>query len=204
MKKTTIISDLDGTLYSRNNGLTSQIDSLADSFLSSSTGMSGEQLTQLEKLYPNILDALKVLQIPKSTYYNNVHSRLDYSVLKPDVGMNQLLSSMGLRLFVVSLSPAEHIKKVLSLLDIEHLVDATFSMSKEISSNKGNCYNNILKHYKLSSKEVCVVGDNYHLDIEPAKHLNLTTALISTTNHPGTNTFINFSEFLKHLQLMNS
>lgn len=199
MKKTTIISDLDGTLYSRNNGLTSQIDRLADSFLSSMTGMSKDQLTQLEKLYPNILDALKVLQIPKSIYYNNVHGRLDYSVLKPDIEMNQLLSSMGLRLFVVSFSPVEHIKKVLTLLDIEHLVDAAFSMSKEASSNKGSCYKNILKQFKLSSDEVSVVGDNYHLDLEPAMHLNLSTALISSSFHPDTSSFVNFTEFLRHL-----
>lgn len=199
MKKTTIISDLDGTLYPKSNGLTCQIDNLADSFLSSATGMSKNELIRLEKIYPNILDALKVLQIPKKTYYTNVHNKLDYSVLKPNTEMNNLLASMKLNLFVVSLSPAEHIKRVLSLLQLENLVTGAFSISQEISSNKGNCYKNILQKYNLSEDTVCVVGDNYLLDIEPAKRLNLSTALISSTRYEGTDTFADFPDFLKHL-----
>lgn len=199
MKKTTIISDLDGTLYPKSNGLTRQIDNLADSFLSSVTGMSKNQLIRLEEIYPNILDALKVLQIPKKTYYTNVHNKLDYSVLKPNTEMNNLLASMKLNLFVVSLSPAEHIKRVLSLLQLENLVTGAFSISQEISSNKGNCYKNILQKYNLSEDTVCVVGDNYLLDIEPAKRLNLSTALISSTRYEGTDSFADFPDFLKHL-----
>lgn len=199
MKKTTIISDLDGTLYPKSNGLTRQIDNLADSFLSSATGMSKNQLIRLEEIYPNILDALKVLQIPKKTYYTNVHNKLDYSVLKPNTEMNDLLASMKLNLFVVSLSPAEHIKRVLSLLQLENLVTGAFSISQEISSNKGNCYKNILQKYNLSEDTVCVVGDNYLLDIEPAKRLNLSTALISSTRYEGTDSFADFPDFLKHL-----
>jgi len=199
MKKTTIISDLDGTLYPKSNGLTRQIDNLADSFLSSATGMSKNQLIRLEEIYPNILDALKVLQIPKKTYYTNVHNKLDYSVLKPNTEMNNLLASMKLNLFVVSLSPAEHIKRVLSLLQLENLVTGAFSISQEISSNKGNCYKNILQKYNLSEDTVCVVGDNYLLDIEPAKRLNLSTALISSTRYEGTDSFADFPDFLKHL-----
>ena len=199
MKKTTIISDLDGTLYPKSNGLTRQIDNLADSFLSSATGMSKNQLIRLEEIYPNILDALKVLQIPKKTYYANVHNKLDYSVLKPNTEMNNLLASMKLNLFVVSLSPAEHIKRVLSLLQLENLVTGAFSISQEISSNKGNCYKNILQKYNLSEDTVCVVGDNYLLDIEPAKRLNLSTALISSTRYEGTDSFADFPDFLKHL-----
>ena len=199
MKKTTIISDLDGTLYPKSNGLTRQIDNLADSFLSSATGMSKNQLSRLEEIYPNILDALKVLQIPKKTYYTNVHNKLDYSVLKPNTEMNNLLASMKLNLFVVSLSPAEHIKRVLSLLQLENLVTGAFSISQEISSNKGNCYKNILQKYNLSEDTVCVVGDNYLLDIEPAKRLNLSTALISSTRYEGTDSFADFPDFLKHL-----
>ncbi len=199
MKKTTIISDLDGTLYPKSNGLTRQIDNLADSFLSSATGMSKNQLIRLEEIYPNILDALKVLQIPKKTYYTNVHNKLDYSVLRPNTEMNNLLASMKLNLFVVSLSPAEHIKRVLSLLQLENLVTGAFSISQEISSNKGNCYKNILQKYNLSEDTVCVVGDNYLLDIEPAKRLNLSTALISSTRYEGTDSFADFPDFLKHL-----
>ena len=197
MKKTTIISDLDGTLYPKSNGLTRQIDNLADSFLSSATGMSKNQLIRLEEIYPNILDALKVLQIPKKTYYTNVHNKLDYSVLRPNTEMNNLLASMKLNLFVVSLSPAEHIKRVLSLLQLENLVTGAFSIVQEHTSNKGSCYKKIINQYKLSEDEVCVVGDNYLLDIEPAKRLNLSAALISHPTHIYTPSFTDFHQFLQ-------
>lgn len=200
MKKNTIISDLDGTLYPKSNGLTKQIDQLAESFLISETGMSKGELAKLEELFPNILDALKALQISEQKYYDNVHNKLDYSVLNPNTEMTKLLTSLNLKVFVVSLSPAEHINKVLSLLQIDHLIDCTFSVAKEKSSNKGDCYKNIMQKYKLPVDEVCVVGDNYLLDIEPAQRLNISTALISSTKLSNTESFVNFVDFLKYIK----
>ena len=211
MKKTTIISDLDGTLYSKNIGLTNQIDNLASAFLSNATGMDSRQLSQFELAHPNILDALNYFGIDKQTYYNNVHNKLDYSALHPDLALNNLLTSKNINLFVVSFSPKEHIIRVLSSLNLISNVTDIFAVSETNCTNKGDCYKDIIEKYiksqiihfyivekyNLYNPDICVVGDNYILDIEPAKKLGIDVALISTSYHDEVLTFPNFVNFLQ-------
>ncbi len=196
MKKTTIISDLDGTLYPKSTGLTRQIDNLADRFLAETTGLNSHQLSQFELSHPNILDALDYFGINRHTYYDNVHNKLDYSALHPNAVLNNLLKDGNINLFVVSLSPREHIIRVLSALGLTSIVSDILAVSDGSDTDKGAYYQEIIKKHNLSIPNICVVGDNYILDIEPAKKLGIDTALISDTSNDNTRTFLNFEALL--------
>ena len=75
--KIEIISDLDGTFYPIDNLLTSQIDQSVETFLLSHASINKEELRELEKSHPNVLDALGILNISLEKFYKKVYSLLE-------------------------------------------------------------------------------------------------------------------------------
>lgn len=199
IRKIEIIADLDGTIYPIHNLLTSQIDEGVERFLQTHSSIGKEGLEKLEKSHPNVLDALRILNISREEFYNNVYSQLKYEeCIKKDPQLINILKHSDFNLTIVSLSPRKHITKILELMQLLPFVTDIYSLENEENTDKANVYSKIINKTGLSAKEFWVVGDNYEIDIAPAAKLGCKTAFITEDKAATPQTFTSIIDFLDH------
>ena len=196
-KKIEIFSDLDGTFYSIDNLMTSQIDQSVETFLLSHSSMKKAELKNLESRYPNVLDALNILDISKEKFYKNIYSNLQYEkCILPDFNLIDVLKNSDFHITIVSLSPKKHIEKILGNMQLLPFIRDIYSLEYENNTSKELIYNRIIVKNKLSAKDVWIVGDNYKIDIAPAFKLGCKMALINKQPSRNIQTFQTLADFL--------
>ena len=77
--KNTIIFDLDGTLYPRNNKFFSFLEIKTQNYMMKmKPNLTLEKFEKMEKNIPNLLDALKYLKLDKNKFYRDVYEDINY------------------------------------------------------------------------------------------------------------------------------
>lgn len=181
-----IIFDLDGTLYDQNNQIQEMLDQKTDSFLQKH---NIKKPCNLEKIFPNIFEALDFLQIDIDSYINYVYNDIDYNFLREDDKLNDLLLQLSCPKFIVSLSPINHITMVLEYLNISSFFNAVFSVCNDFYFKLGYgyektiYYSKILKSFECNPKDIVCVGNSYEIDILPAKKLGMTAFMCSNIDN---------------------
>lgn len=200
-KRIEIISDLDGTVYSTDNPLTSYIDENVEKFLLANSKIDKSKLDELEKKYPNVLDALKILGISRDLFYSSIYDQLEYyQYINEDPVLREILEDSIFSISIVSLSPLTHIEKIIDRMKIKPFIRNIYSLEKENYNNKEIIYQKIIKELNVSAQDVWVVGDNYDIDIVPAINLGCKPALIKKYSVNGVKSFTNLVAFLSYLR----
>ncbi len=195
--KIEIISDLDGTFYPIDNLLTSQIDQSVETFLLSHASINKEELRELEKSHPNVLDALGILNISREKFYKKVYSHLEYeNCINKNPDLIYVLKNSNFNITIVSLSPRKHIERILEIMQLSPFIKDICSLEHEQNTCKENVYSKIIKKMGLPAKDIWVVGDNYEIDIVPAVKLGCQTALIKKYSIAGIPAFATIVDFL--------
>lgn len=173
-----IIFDLDGTLYNESNAISEIIDDKIKSYIMKEKKLSEADYNDLEKKIPDLLDAIKKLKINKRHFYNEVYKNIKYEhYFDENKKLRELLISISGKKIICTNSCNYHVMQILSNLKIKDLFDEIYTT--EEYENKTEIYNIILKKYKLLAEDVYVVGDNYKVDILPAKRIGFKTIFIN-------------------------
>lgn len=181
MIKPLFIFDLDGTLYNVDNKITKLIDKRIEKFIKKEKKFSDLEFEEFEKKVPDLLEALKILKINKDTFYKEVYKNINYKKYFNENGkLKNEIKLLNGKKIVCSNSCEKHVKGVLKSLNILDNIDEIYCTDKFTS--KLEIYQYLLKKYNLPVNKIYVIGNDYSVDIKPARTLGLNTIYIKNNS----------------------
>jgi FMN phosphatase YigB (HAD superfamily) len=183
-----IIFDLDGTLYQRSNMLYKKMSLLIRQwFINQLNIPHGEEDIFFEKLrvsYPSALEAIEKFGLSIYSFHDCVFDKLEPELyLSKDDRLIEILSILSGNKFLVTLSSQNHYEKVLNILGIQGFFKEIYNPGiKWQTCHKIDVYNTICKKYDYAPDEVCVVGDNYIVDLKDAHDKGYLCVLVNEVN----------------------
>lgn len=133
MTFTTILFDLDATLYPAENGFWTEIGHRIEVYLQERMGIPPENTTALKKsYYQQYGTTLRGLQInhhlDPQDYLQFVHDIPASNYLKPDPALRQIIHSLPQRKWIFTNSDHNHATRVLAALDLAGCFDGIISL----------------------------------------------------------------------------
>ncbi|MEK6889089.1 MAG: phosphoribosyltransferase family protein [Nanoarchaeota archaeon] len=176
-----LILDQEGTLYKDKKLLYKIRENTQEFFckrLSINKNNYFEWYSKNKKDFPNIFEALKKFNLSIKDYHAQVFDIVNpKEYLNKDNSLFKILKTLRIPIYIVTSSSTQYSKRVLEILGISGLVKEAISLSKD-KQNKIKIYNEIITKEKLISNEVCVVGDNWDIDLKDAKEEGFKTVFI--------------------------
>jgi len=169
------IFDLDGTLHSRTGSLYKAMSSRIKWWFHHHLHLGDidmdKYIDELKKRYPAPFEAMQAFGLSIDSFHQEV-----FSELRPE---EHLVAEEALRIgllglsgekFLVTLASRDYASRVLRTLGIEELFSEVFTYGANWNTrNKFDAYEEIRLTRGLEASEVCVVGDNYQVDLRDAK-----------------------------------
>lgn len=130
--------------------------------------------------HPYPFQGMASLGFSVQDYYKNVFEKLDpYKHLLPDKKLQELLKRLKVPKYVVTLAQPDYSRKVQKALEIADLLDGVLFMADFKEPSKLAAYEAVSKKLAIAPENICVVGDNFEIDILPAISAGYKTVLIS-------------------------
>ena len=189
------IFDQDGTLYPRNHLLMLTLRKKTKSWLMSGLHKSKKEVSLLYKWlmqnYPNPFDGFTSLGCSIEDYHNSVFNSVDpKKYLTKDGKLIKLFKkiSFNFSVYIVTFASPLYSKRVQRALGIYPFIKETYYVKDNpVDHSKEFFYRLIAKNEKLKFNEICVVGDEYYIDILPAKKLGCISVYVSSKKIKGPN-----------------
>jgi putative hydrolase of the HAD superfamily len=182
---TTLIFDLDETLYPRNAGLMQEIGARILRYLIERLGLSDEQ-ARFQKQdyfqrYGTTLRGFIVEQpgVDPEDYLHFVHDIDLTAYLGPNPALAEMLRSLPQRKVIFTNSNVEHARNVLNILGCAELFERIIDVRAMdfISKPDPHAYERILDLIGAPGEECILIEDNAR-NLRPAKALGMTTILV--------------------------
>jgi len=188
MKKL-IISDLDGTMYSKKTTYFLQVRQNIKKTVSEYLKRLGPELdsgltySKLPKSFPNVLDLCHTVDIPVSTFAE-VYTNINIQNVKNDQRLGELIKKTEASIWIVTYAPATYTLAICKKLGVDRSISGIFSLENfenEIGYpyKKIIAYEKIIKSVGADDRTIFVIGDTWDVDIKDAHLQNLKTILIS-------------------------
>lgn len=181
---TTLLFDLDETLYQPETGLLKQIDRRIEGFLQKKLGMDKSAGAELRRKYYSqygtTLRGLKEAHGVDPQEYCAYTYQLDVGkYLKPNPVLYEILMRIPAQKVVFSNSPRRHVYRVLQTLQIHQCFSQIFDI--EFTNYLGKphllSYEMVLESLGVSGHE-CILLDDQPVNLEPARELGIITVLV--------------------------
>lgn len=188
MSFTTIFFDLDDTLYPSYNGLWKAIRDRINTFMVERLSISAEETPSLRRsyyeTYGTALRGLQVhYQVDPDEYLAFVHDLPLSSFLQPDPRLNELIDRLPQRKWIFTNADSAHARRVLEALNLsscfEGIVDVRatgFACKPQLKAYRRAMY--------IAGEEnpgCCVLIDDAHRNLLPARRLGFCTVLVGST-----------------------
>lgn len=165
------IFDLDGTLYEKSNPITEIIDKNIEKYIMQHAHITSNEYYALEIQIPDLLAALKILEIDKNDFYSNIYKNIVYGqYIHPDIKLKEMLNELNGQKIICTNSSKEHTINILKSLNIQNSFHEIYS--NEDFNCKKDIYTMVIDKYKILPSNVFVIGDDYDVDLKPAELLN--------------------------------
>ncbi len=183
-----IIFDLDNTLYPDELGVFPLIDARINAYMAHRLEIPEDDVDRLRrsywKLYGATLQGLILHHMADpEDFLHFVHDIDLIPVLRPDLMLNQALSSLQMRKVVFTNASREHALKVLDTLGVQEQFEHIFDIRTADYRPKPHKepYLKVLDSLKLNGSE-CVMVDDLPDNLKTAKELGMYTVLIGEEN----------------------
>lgn len=183
-----IIFDQDGTLYPKDNPLALALRVRTKSWLMHKLNLSYEEVEELYQNlkidFPNPFLGFQSIGASVLEYHEQVFNSIypsDY--LSYDHKLVSLLQKLAQIKYIVTFaSPlySEALQKCLGVMPFSEKTYYVNNFPDEFS--KRRCYQTIAQSLRMTSSAICVVGDNFELDIIPA--IELGCKAVHVSNEP--------------------
>ena len=202
------IFDQDGTLYSNKSELIAAIKERTNSWLMYKLNKSKEEniYYTLKQKNPNIIEGITSLGYTVEEYHREVFDKIDpKKYLMKDEELIKILNRLNSQIYTVTFGSYKYSKELQLALGISHFIKKTYCVEDNtVNYSKKFFYELIAKEEGLKFSEICVVGDNYYIDIAPAIELGCISVHISDKEVAGPNfTIQNIYELPKVLDILN-
>lgn len=191
MPITTILFDLDNTIYPASSGLMKGVDVRINEYMRSQLGLDEAAALALRKqYYDEYGTTLRGLQqyheVDADHYLDYVHDVAVESFLASDAELDHLLSELRAQKAIFTNSPADYARRVLAVLGIErhfaHVFDVRFSGFQPKPDPL--VYQSVLDALGIAGAEAILVEDTPR-NLPPARALGITTILIADEDPQG-------------------
>lgn len=188
MAITTILFDLDNTLYPSSSGLMRAIDTRIVEYVRTLLGISMEEaMTVRQDYFLTYGTTLRGLQhhhnVDAEHYLNYVHELAMDSFVASDAELDHLLGQLNATKIIFTNSPREHAERVLKALAIEQHFSQIFDIRFFLFSPKPDPagYQRALDILGVNGNETVLIEDTLK-NLVPARTLGMTTILIGDPN----------------------
>ena len=163
-----VLVDLDDTIYPTSSGLLKEIGRRMTLFLSQKLNLSEEQALQLKQRYNSQygttlagLIASRQIDTPDE-FLDFVHPKDVAPYLNKDPELREALSSISIPLGILTNSPMEHAKRILTHLELGDLFDPVFDLRYNGFEGKPSkqAYLRVLGELGLEAPRVLFVDDH--------------------------------------------
>jgi len=187
------VFDQDGTLYPSGSHLGVAVRQRTKDWLGRRLRISRAQVEllyeDLQSKYPNPFHGFQSLGASVSEYHSEVFDAIDpCDYLTYDAGLVQVLLQLPQPKCVVTLASPSYSEALQACLGVKDLIEMTYYV-KECAPDysKKRCYRAIaLANLGGDCATLCVVGDNFDLDIAPALELGCMAVHVSDKPVSGT------------------
>ncbi len=194
MSFSTLLLDLDGTVYPQNNGIWEEIAARMELYMFEKFNLPIAQLPQIRQEYyqeyGTTLSGLRQnFQVNEEEYLSFVHDIPLHLYLQPDQRLRNMLISLPQKKWIFTNSDKAHSQRVLNALQISDLFEGILDIMHFNYVNKPNMevYTSALQSIGNPSPETCVFVDDSPANLTPAKQLGMTTILVGNkTSTPST------------------
>jgi putative hydrolase of the HAD superfamily len=185
MRYTTLLFDLDGTLYTNNNGLWDAIRGRMSEYMDVKLHIPVETIPALRKHYFETYGTtLRGLQrhynVDADDYLNFVHDLPLEQYLQPEEKLKKLLKSLPQKKYIFTNADINHASRVLGILGIadymEDIIDVKaldFNCKPEIEA-----YQRALIIASVKNVKQCVYFDDIPVNLDPAQKMGIYTVLV--------------------------
>lgn len=194
MPYSTLLIDLDGTLYPQNNGIWEEIAARMEKYMHDELNLPKTEIPGLRKeyyrIYGTTLSGLrKNYHVNEVEFLNYVHDVPIHQYLSPDLKLREMLNGLPQKKWVFTNSDKGHAQRVLNALDITDLFEGILDITHFNYLNKPNnlTYKQALMSIGEPDPYSCMFVDDSPANLPPARDLGLTTVLVGNqTANSGT------------------
>ena len=190
MAITTLLIDLDGTLYPNENGMWDAIAERMEKYMHEVLNLPLASIPALRQEYFSVYGTtLKGLQenysIDQFEYLDYVHDIPLENFLKPDTRLRTILENIPLKKWIFTNSDRAHSERVLKALGIEGLFEDIIDVVSLDFYNKPNpiVYSRALEITGTSHPFSSVFLDDTPRNLIPARQLGIRTVLVGNKPH---------------------
>jgi putative hydrolase of the HAD superfamily len=185
MPLSTVLFDLDNTLYPASSGLMHTVDTRITEYVQNLLGVDPAEAMQLRRQYfVDYGTTLRGLQqhhaVDPEDYLAYVHDLALESFLASDAELDHLLSEVGATKAIFTNAPGDYARRVLATLGIERHFESVFDIRFHGFQPKPDpaAYCRVLAALRACGEEVVFLEDT-PCNLQPARALGMTTILIS-------------------------
>ena len=191
MPITTVLFDLDNTIYPASSGLLKGIDVRINEYMRGTLGLDAQSALELrQQYYAEFGTTLRGLQehheVDPEHYLEYVHDVAIESFLASDAELDHLLSELRAQKVIFTNSPADYARRVLQVLGIErhfsHVFDVRFSGFQPKPDPL--VYQSVLDTLQIDGAQAILVEDTPR-NLPPARALGITTILLAEDDPLG-------------------
>ncbi|MBT6150884.1 MAG: pyrimidine 5'-nucleotidase [Chloroflexi bacterium] len=186
MKITTIFFDLDGTLYPHNNGVWGAIAENMDRYIVDNFGINEDKVAKLKQDYfieygTTLRGLQKNFEVDTLDYLAHVHDIPLEKYLKPNSKLNDILTQLPQKKWILTNSDYPHSERVLNQLGIKQHFEGIIDVwtTKFLPKPDPFAFNKALEIAGHLNSSDCLFVDDIPKNIEGAKTLGFKTVLVS-------------------------
>jgi len=190
MPISTLLLDLDGTLYPNQNGIWDAIAQRMDLYMHEILKMDLAEIPKTrQQYYQKYGTTLRGLQenyhIDPLPYLAYVHDISMKDFLQPDPELNSILENLPQEKWIFTNSDQAHARRVLSALSIEHHFKGIIDIIKMEFNNKPNplVYFKALSIAGSPSPNTCLFADDSLKNLMPADEQGIHTVLVGSAQN---------------------
>ncbi len=197
MRITTLLIDLDGTLYPIENGIWDAISVRMEDYMRNLLTFPQDEIAvKREEYYHRYGTTLKGLQIHHQIdpyeYLKYVHDVPVREYLAPDLALRQMLMGLPQKKWILTNSDEAHSRRILKALEVEDQFEEVIDIIKMGFKNKpdSSVFNDALSMIGSIAPEECVFVDDSVKNLDAAKKMGIHTVLVGGENQVGDHYYI--------------
>lgn len=192
MEIETLFFDLDDTLYPQNNGLWEAIKDRMSLYMHVRLGLPKEQIPELRRSYyetygTTLRGLQRYHQVAADDYLAFVHDLPLDEYLKPQPEVRAVLESLPQRKWIFTNADADHARRVLQTLALEHIFQGIIDVRALDFACKpeSKAYWRALDLAGVTAPENCLMLDDSPVNLAEARRIGLLTVLVGRSSpHP--------------------
>jgi pyrimidine 5'-nucleotidase len=204
MSYKTFFFDLDGTLYSNDNGLWDVIGSRMNQFMVEQIGIPDENVSELRRVYfrryGTTLRGLQIHhQVNADEYLAYVHDLPLEKYLNPQPVLRELLLGLPQNRWIFTNADSEHASRVLSALGLLDCFIGIIDIRKIdfICKPNPDAFYKAIEIAGNPNEKNCIMVDDSERNLFTANEIGLATILISDSSDSNTRVDFNVTDLLE-------